>query len=120
MKFDAVQLDAVVNQLEKAHGIKLSTGARHALTSPIVEAQGFGSDVSNAQVSKSLARIIASTSEHIDPLTGNSRHITSLAVAQAIHLNFCNIPPFCAPLVRTDAPSAKRTRPTATTRSRKR
>jgi hypothetical protein len=119
MKFDALQLDAVVDQLEKTHRIKLSTVARHALTSPVLEAQGFGSDVSNEQVSKSLARIIASTAEHVDPLSGNRRQITSLAVAQAIHLNFCNIPPFCAPLVQGSSKLRPGLRPTSTRKARK-
>lgn len=120
MKFDAFQLDAVVNKIEKAHKITLSTGARHALTSPILEAQSFGSDVSNAQVSKSLARIMSTTASHIDPLTGNNRQITSLAIAQAIHLNFCNIPPFCGPVVPAATPVALRARSAANESRKKR
>lgn len=98
MKFDNLELEMIVNNLETKHGISLSTGARHFLITPVLEAQAYGSRVSNEQVTKSIAQIIATLSEHNDPLSGNKQQVTSVAVTRAIHLNFCNIPPFCAPL----------------------
>jgi hypothetical protein len=102
MKFGAFELEGVVDKLAAQHKLTLSTGARHSLITPVLEAQGFGSKVTNDEVSNSLALIIASTAKHIDPLSGNNQQITSVAIAQAIHLNFCNIPPFCSPAVKAE------------------
>jgi hypothetical protein len=96
-----MQLDDIVNQLQSDHNVFLSTAARHSLLATVLEAQSFGSEVSNEQVRDSLNLIIASSAGFVDPLTGNNRQITSLAINQAIHANFCNIPPFCAPLVKS-------------------
>jgi hypothetical protein len=100
VKFDGMQLDDIVNQLQSDHDVSLSTAARHSLLAPVLEAQSFGSEVTNEQVRNSLNLIIGSSAGLVDPLTGNNRQITSLAINQAIHLNFCNVPPFCSPLVK--------------------
>src|ERR1700723_2500871 len=100
MKFAAFELEGVVNKLAAQHKLTLSTGARHSLITPVLEAQGLGSKVTNDQVSNSLALIMASPAEAPDPLAGNNQQIPSVAITQAIHRTFCNIPPFCSPAVR--------------------
>ena len=98
MKLDAFELDRIVGSLEERHNVTLSSGARHSIVTPVLEAQSFGSEVSNAQVEQSIGKIIASAAKYPDPLSGNKRQLTSISVARAIHVNFCNIPPFCSAL----------------------
>ena len=101
MQFSTFELEQVVDEMETKHGVSLSTGARQSLIIPVLEAQSFGSTVSNHDVERSIGRIIEAASQHEDPLSGNRQQITAVAVARAIHLKFCNIPPFCSPVRQT-------------------
>jgi hypothetical protein len=101
MDLSSTQLDELIDELQKQHDVTLSPSARHALTGPLLEAQQFNSGVSNDEAKQSLQTIIGSSASLIDPLSGDSRTVTSLRIQQAIHENFCSIPPFCAPLARS-------------------
>jgi hypothetical protein len=98
MDLTSTQLNQLIDELQLKHDVMLSPSARHALTAPLLEAQDFQSSVSNDEAKQSLRTIIGSSAALIDPLSGDSRTVTSLRIQQAIHENFCNIPPFCAPL----------------------
>jgi hypothetical protein len=98
MDLSHAQLDQLLDDLQKEHGVILSQSARQTLTAPLMEAQQFKSAVSNNEAKESLRKIVASSAGLIDPLSGDGHTVTSLRIQQAIHLNFCNIPPFCAPL----------------------
>jgi hypothetical protein len=98
MNLSSTQLERFLDELQQQHDVTLSPAARQALTVPLLEAQHFKSAVSNDEAKESLRKIIASSAGLIDPLSGDGRTVTSLRIQQAIHKNFCNIPPFCAAL----------------------
>jgi hypothetical protein len=97
LQFQVFELEQVLDDAEAAYKVSLSTAARSALIGPVLEAQAFGSAVSNVEVEASIATIVAEAASQIDPLTRNRTQISSVAIAAAIHRKFCSIPPFCSP-----------------------
>ena len=97
MQFKMFALEQLVDQAESTHGVSLSTAARQALIAPVLEAQSFGSSVSDKQVELSIDAIVKEAAGRNDPLTGNTKQISSVGITNAIHRKFCSIPPFCAP-----------------------
>jgi hypothetical protein len=79
------------------NAIRLTTGARQLLRTPVVEAVEFTGELDPAEVNNSLDVVLKTLMEPpVSNAEGTIRVRTSVAVIRGFWKNFCRIPPFCA------------------------
>lgn len=90
--------NARIRRFEKISGNPRLTGsARQMLRIPVIETAELTGHFDEAEVSKSLDRVLESLKDApTSESEGGTRSRTSIAVIRAFYKNFCNIPPFCS------------------------
>ena len=81
---------------ERKSDIKLTWAARQLLVIPVVEAFELDKEVNWDDVSSSVSKVVATTTEDRNDKPSQRKPSDSVAIIRAFHKRYCNIPPFCS------------------------
>ncbi len=96
MLLPSSELFMILEEVERQSDVKLTSSARDMLVLPAYERATLEGYLDYQRLRSSLQILLGSLArQSADPLLGEGRLRSSLSVIEALHENFCRIPPFC-------------------------